>query len=241
VKDTYIVFERAGDQFIGWILAGLNIHQHTFAVLPPRFGVRGAADGVSFCVFVLLFVVPFLYVVPLTSSPTCFSILQEAVMKLMERVYPISAGTYRPLIGVLLKCIAVLCLHHDSIIEVVRGASGQDFIPGYNSLFRCPLESEARTDGYGFCTDEAFKNDVVTGTPPHVDQLIGMDHLLKEQQSLGDIFKTEHTCLLESIVGALDELVSGNGISSNQVRTLLSEFTSTMIDMLGRSRIGDTL
>jgi hypothetical protein len=59
VNDTYILFERAGDQFIGRILAGLNIHQHTFAVLPPRFGARGAADGVSFCVFVYLFFVPF--------------------------------------------------------------------------------------------------------------------------------------------------------------------------------------
>jgi hypothetical protein len=64
---------------------------------------------------------------PLTISPSCFAILQEAVTKLMERVYPISAGTPRPWIGVLLKCLAVLCLHHDSIIEVVRGASGQGF------------------------------------------------------------------------------------------------------------------
>jgi hypothetical protein len=151
----------------------------------------------------------------------------------MERVYPIYAGTPRPLIGVLLKCLAVLCLHHDSIIEVVRGALGQSFIPGYNSLFRRPLESEARAVGYGFCTDEAFKNDVVTGIPPHVDQLVSMDRRLKEQQSIGDLVKTEHTCLLDSIIGALDERVSGNGISSNEVRTLLSEFTSTMIDRLG--------
>jgi hypothetical protein len=151
----------------------------------------------------------------------------------MERVYPISVGTPRPLIGVLLKFLAVLCLHHDSIIEVVRGASGQGFIPGCNSLFRRPLESEARTVGYGFCTDKAFNNDVVTGIPPHVDQLVSMDCLLKEQQSIGDLVKTEHNCLLESIIGALDERVSGNDISSNQVRTLVSEFTSTMINRLG--------
>jgi hypothetical protein len=75
-------------------------------------------------------------------------------MKLMERVYPIYAGTPQPLIGILLKCLAVLCLHNDSIIEVVHGASGQGFVRGYNSLFRHPLESEARTVGYGFCTDE---------------------------------------------------------------------------------------
>jgi hypothetical protein len=53
---------------------------------------------------------------PLTNSPTCFAIFQEAVTKQMERVYPISSGTPRPLSGVLLKCLAVFCLHHDSII-----------------------------------------------------------------------------------------------------------------------------
>jgi hypothetical protein len=137
----------------------------------------------------------------------------------MEIVYPISAGTPRPLIGDLSKCLADLCLHHDSIIEVVRGASGQGFIPGYNSLFCRPLKSEARTVGCGFCTYEAFKNDVVTGIPPHVDQLVIMDRLLKEHESLGDIVKTEHTCLLESIIGASDERVSRNGISSNRVHT----------------------
>jgi hypothetical protein len=182
---------------------------------------------------VYLFFVTLVYVMHLTNSPTCFAILQEAVTKLMERVYPISAGTHRPLSGVLLKCLAVLCLQHDSIIEVVRGASGQGFIPGYNSLFRLPLEYEARTVGYGFCTDEAFNNDVVTGIPPHMDQLVSIDRLLKEQQSLGGLVKTEHTCLLGSIGGALDEQVSGNGTLSNQVCTLLSEFTSTMIDRLG--------
>jgi hypothetical protein len=70
VNNTYILFERAGDQFIRRIISGLNIHQHTFAVLPPRFGVRGATDGVSVCVFVYLFFVPFLYVMPLTNPPT---------------------------------------------------------------------------------------------------------------------------------------------------------------------------
>jgi hypothetical protein len=124
------------------------------------------------------------------------------------------------------------CFHHDSIIEVVRGASGQGFIPGYNSLFRRPLESEARTVGYVFCTYEAFKNEIVTGIRPHVDQLVSMDRLLKEQHSIGDLVNTEHTCLLGSIIGALDELVSGNGISSNQVRTLLSAFTLIVIDRL---------
>jgi hypothetical protein len=54
VNDTYILVELAGYQFIGKILAGLNIHQHTFAVLPPWFHVRGAANGASFCVFVFL-------------------------------------------------------------------------------------------------------------------------------------------------------------------------------------------
>jgi hypothetical protein len=123
----------------------------------------------------------------------------------MEIVYPIYDGTPRPLIGVLIKCLTVLCLHHDSIIEVAHGTLGQGFVPGYNSLFCCPLEPEARTVGYVFCTDEAFKNDVVTGIPPRVDKLVSMDCLLKEQHSLGDLVNTDHTFLLESIVDALDE------------------------------------
>jgi hypothetical protein len=117
---------------------------------------------------------------------------------------------------------------------VVRGASCQGFVPGYNSLFRRPLEFEARTGGYGFCTDEAFKNDVVTGIPPRADQLVSMDRFFKEQQSIFDLVKTEHTCLLESIVDALDERVSGNGISSTQVRTLLSASIGLARGGLGR-------
>jgi hypothetical protein len=55
VNDIYILFERAGDHFIGLIIAGLNIHQHPFAVIPPQFGVWGAVDGVSVCCSCLLF------------------------------------------------------------------------------------------------------------------------------------------------------------------------------------------
>jgi hypothetical protein len=222
VNATYILFERAGDKFIGRILAGLNIHQHPFAVLPPRFGVRGAADGVSLFFICFLFIFYMLYFFLLYHS---FPLFQEAVMKIMKNVYPIYAGTLWPLIGVLLKCLAVLCLHRGSIIELVHGASGQGFVPCYNSLFRRPIESEARTVGYEFCTDEAFKNYVVTGIPPHVDQLVSMDRLMKEQHSLGYLVKTEHTCLLDPIIDDLDERVTCNGISSNQVCTLLSEFT----------------
>jgi hypothetical protein len=65
-----------------------------------------------------------------------------------------------------------------------------------------------------------------------VDQLVSMDRLLKEQHSLGDIVKTEHSALLDSIFVALNERVTGNGISSNQVRTLLDEFSSTIMQML---------
>jgi hypothetical protein len=56
VNNTYILFERADEQFIGLIIAGLNIHQHPFTVLPPLVGVQGAADGASLFLF---FFIPF--------------------------------------------------------------------------------------------------------------------------------------------------------------------------------------
>jgi hypothetical protein len=81
-------------------------------------------------------------------------------------------------------------------------------------------------------------NDIVSDIPPHSDQLVSIDHLLKEQHSLGDIVKTEHTSLLRSIVGSLDELVTFNVIYSIQVRTFLSEFNSTIIQRLNERGAG---
>jgi hypothetical protein len=63
VNDTYILFEGAGDHFIGLILASLNIHQHLFSVFPPRFGIRGAADGVNLFLICCLFLFYMLYYV----------------------------------------------------------------------------------------------------------------------------------------------------------------------------------
>ncbi len=37
VKDTYIRYEAAQDQFVGRIVAGLNINSRSFAVSPPFF------------------------------------------------------------------------------------------------------------------------------------------------------------------------------------------------------------
>jgi hypothetical protein len=84
-------------------------------------------------------------------------------------------------------------------------------------MFHHLIGFKAQTVGYGFYTDKVFMNDVVTGIPPRVDQLVIMDHLLKEQHSLGDIVKAEHSTMLDSIFFALDERVTGNDILSNQV------------------------
>lgn len=36
VKDTYIQYEAAMDQYVGWMVAGLNINSYTFSVSPPH-------------------------------------------------------------------------------------------------------------------------------------------------------------------------------------------------------------
>jgi hypothetical protein len=115
VKDTYILLERAGDH---WADFCRSEHPSTYICSPTSSvwlvgGRRIWCKFLCFCVFVFS---SFLYVMPFTNSPTCFAILQEAITKLMERMYPISDGTPRPLIGILLKCLAVLFLHHGSII-----------------------------------------------------------------------------------------------------------------------------
>jgi len=35
VKERYLHYEKAGDQYLGRVVAGLNCSDHSFAVLPP--------------------------------------------------------------------------------------------------------------------------------------------------------------------------------------------------------------
>jgi hypothetical protein len=75
--------------------------------------------------------------------------------------------------------------------------------------------------------------DFMTGIHPHVDQLVSMYRLLKEQHSLGELVKTEHSTLLVLIVAALDARVIGKAISYNQVRTLFDKCSLTTMQRLG--------
>ncbi len=37
VKVRYLQFEKAGDQYLGWVVSGLDINNVSFAILPPYF------------------------------------------------------------------------------------------------------------------------------------------------------------------------------------------------------------
>jgi hypothetical protein len=73
VNNTYISFERAGDQFIGPEHPSTSICSPSSSVRRP--GHRIWCKFLCFCVFVNLFFVSFLYVMPLTYPPTYFAIL----------------------------------------------------------------------------------------------------------------------------------------------------------------------
>jgi hypothetical protein len=37
VKEHYLQFEKAGDQYLGRVVSGLDINDVSFAILPPHF------------------------------------------------------------------------------------------------------------------------------------------------------------------------------------------------------------
>ena len=44
VKERYLHYEKAGDQYLGRVVAGLNCNDKSFAVSPPHFDFTGCDD-----------------------------------------------------------------------------------------------------------------------------------------------------------------------------------------------------
>ena len=47
LKDTYIHYEKAGDQYVGRVINGLNVNVSEFGVSPPYFEFHVAADSIE--------------------------------------------------------------------------------------------------------------------------------------------------------------------------------------------------
>ncbi len=54
VKERYLQFEKARDQYLGWVMSGLDVNNVSFAILPPYFEYGDIEGGVREKVFTLL-------------------------------------------------------------------------------------------------------------------------------------------------------------------------------------------
>jgi hypothetical protein len=54
VKERYLQFKKAGDQYLGWVVSGLDINNVSFAISPPYFECGDNEGGIREKIFTLL-------------------------------------------------------------------------------------------------------------------------------------------------------------------------------------------
>ncbi len=47
VKECYLQFEKAGDQYLGWVVSGLEVNDVSFAISPPYFKCGDNEDDIK--------------------------------------------------------------------------------------------------------------------------------------------------------------------------------------------------
>ena len=134
--DIYWLFAEAGDQYCGRILAGLDPHSSDFEVLPPHF-IEGMENKT----------------IKEGMTKSFFYILK--LQDIEDKVN---------IIGLLLRCLASVVYHSDTLLKVISSNQGHPFIqiPILNDP---TLLAELKLL---VTTKSSIKIDAPTGIPPHV-------------------------------------------------------------------------
>ncbi len=54
VKERYLQFKKAGDQYLGWVVSGLDVNNVSFAILLPYFECGDNEGDIWERIFILL-------------------------------------------------------------------------------------------------------------------------------------------------------------------------------------------
>ena len=90
VKDRYLQYEKAGDQYLGRVVSGLDVNGVFFAVSPPYFENDGNNDDV-----------------------------REKVYQLLKDYMVEGYSIKGEVLHLLYYCFASLCYHYDFLVEIL--------------------------------------------------------------------------------------------------------------------------
>jgi hypothetical protein len=125
------------------------------------------------------------------------------------QLYPPSAHIQISFMPVLRQCLACLLFSHDYIKGLIN--TNNKFLLKHSPLFKLPLPSIARSVSVGFQW-KSTDAPIVEGIPPHVTHLTQMQKLFEQQKNLGGTILLDDQRMLDNIIFAMDEHVTGNGL-----------------------------
>jgi len=105
VKERYLQYEKAGDQYLGRVVSGLDVNNVSFAVSPPYFENDGIEDDVTEKINILL---------------KSFTVGGDNL----------SGDVFR----VLYFCFASLCYHFDYLVQITPGRSKLQASPFFTNI-----------------------------------------------------------------------------------------------------------
>ncbi|CAB9498884.1 unknown protein (Partial), partial [Seminavis robusta] len=195
VLDVYWHFASSGDHYLGRILAGLHPNKVGFATLPPHFTMNDARNN-------------------------------PVILKAMEMLYQPLLTAYQgksnnPL-PILLRCLACIVYHSDSLIQAMVRTPGHDFSK-LAILHDRPLLAELQR----LVTTEPTKNvmSVATGIPPHVELAMQLQCVLDMASKVIATTETQSDRIVTTVREAIQEQAWQSGhITGPKLLETLQQF-----------------
>ena len=208
VKEKYIHYEKAGDQYVGRVVTGLNVNSVEFTVSPPYFNFpeTNDADGRG------------------TGTSTIEEDIKHAISSLILRGRNMSPQTFQ----LLTSCYASICYHYEHLDNTLHSRSRVRQSPLYQ---QCKDEWKAIAV-VDYPWSAKAKTPSLTGIPPHIILLSKLQTISENIET----FKTDFKEVLVSELDARE--IGSNNFAAQRVIDELTTTRNQIRDMIrdqGRS------
>ena len=239
VKDIYIKYEAAGDQYVGRILCGLNPLKPIFAQTPPFFRIDG--DLVTY-----------------RSNERAREIENAALMNtedvsslktcsLTEVASPVQSLFPNLVKTIQLKPVATMCFASLLLsMDFLQKCTHTDSPFKGSALFALSINKklkEAVTVTYPWKTEFGafWTHDTLTGIPPHVEHSVESRIILEKVEAFGKAtlgkFNENRVMIVKDVVAELDKRnIEGGSLTMEMIETRflcpVNDQMKTLTDLL---------
>ena len=195
VLDVYWHFASIGDHYLGRILAGLKPNEAGFATLPPHFNI---------------------------SNPLENSDVRQAMQMMYEPIIKNYEHQPNNPTAILLRCLACIVYHADSLVEVMVGCPSHDFAK-LSILHEKPLLSRLHLLVTVDATDGVMTT--ATGIPPHIELANQVQKVLDLTTKLMCCFGDQTNKVIEAVQKAMEDKAWDSGhVTGSRLLEVLNEF-----------------